>query len=254
MPVTALANDTNPESTAYSSQSLLLPKICASKPPMLLLQSPEVNLCFVQLKCVGLTATLGSPEAVGALLAADTHSALLSALSALAPNDPLALKLSITKAFKTIVVACADIIGPSLWGLSEELEISYADPARVTLDQAFQVIHHITTHIARTHIDILQMNNLDIFLPLLSDPSPLVAALVANLLASCLRIPSHQKAATSWQPPSERPGSGSRRGWETAALKSPMRGGGWIARQLALLLESNDSKAGHWFHRLRGCL
>lgn len=80
----------------------------------------------------------GSPDSVRALLAADTHCVLLVSLTHLTVTDPPSLKLAFVKTFMSLSLSCAETIGPSLWGLSQEFG-TLKEEARVMLDQTFQV-------------------------------------------------------------------------------------------------------------------
>lgn len=93
----------------------------------------------------------------------------------------------------------------------------------------------------------------DICLPLLASSSSQLSMAIAQLLASTLRLPAHRAAASEWVPPSERNKEiKGKRGWEkTEASSSPSKDGGWLARQLVVLIQKKDAKVSH---RNKACL
>lgn len=81
---------------------------------------------------------------------------------------------------------------------------------------------------------------------MLVDSSPQTSISIAQLLASAVRTGEHRDAITEWLPPVDRiKESKGKRGWEKPAVvnsNAPGRQGGWVARNLAALLRSRDSK------------
>ena len=93
----------------------------------------------------------------------------------------------------------------------------------------------------------------DICLPLLASPSSQLSMAIAQLLASTLRLQTHRVVASEWVPPSERNKEiKGKRGWEkTEPSSSPSKDGGWLARQLIVLIQKKDAKVSH---RNKSCL
>ncbi|KAL5533100.1 hypothetical protein ACEPAF_4876 [Sanghuangporus sanghuang] len=168
----------------------------------------------------------GPREVLFGLLEADAPSAILDALAGLSDHDPVFLKITIVRALRALFVAIADCAGPSLWDLGEQCCVDRRSEARSTLDYIFQT------------------QALDVFLPLLESPTPMIKLYIAQLLAFGVRIPKHRIAVADWLPPAERvKESKGKRGWEVTALvdaNSPGRQGGWVMRQLAGMLNSKD--------------
>lgn len=98
-------------------------------------------------------------------------------------------------------------------------------------------------HAERTRI---QTEALDVYLPLLVDPSQQVVISICGLLSSLLRVHLHRLGVSEWLPPADRAKElhKSKRGWEKPDLRpnAPRRQGGWVARNLVALLKSNDAK------------
>lgn len=71
-----------------------------------------------------------------------------------------------------------------------------------------------------------------------------MSTLIAQLLASAIRTMQHRKAITDWLPPAERMKEiKTKRGWEKTAATGPNvigRQGGWVCKNLAILLHSRD--------------
>lgn len=103
-----------------------------------------------------------------------------------------------------------------------------------------------TSHPPLTHPSPLQVNSMDIYLPLLTSTSPQTSTSIAQLLAAAVRTQPHRRAVTEWLPPGERLREvKTRRGWEKAATTAGgagARSGGWAAGNLAALLKSRDVK------------
>lgn len=90
----------------------------------------------------------------------------------------------------------------------------------------------------------LQTDILDIYLPLLADPSTQTSMNIAQLLAAGVRTDAHRTAVTNWLPPSERLKEiKGKRGWEKPDVaRVPSRQGGWVVRALVALLGRKDAK------------
>ncbi|KAI0064492.1 ARM repeat-containing protein [Artomyces pyxidatus] len=169
----------------------------------------------------------GSPEALRSLLRADAHQAFLYAISRFDPSEPVALKSAFARALRTLASASAELVGPSQWGLKDDASAG-RDDAKLALDYFFQV------------------EVLDIYLPLLVDPSPQTSMSIAQLLGAALRTQNHRAAVAEWTPPADRSKEvRGRRRWEkpdTTVPGASGKQGGWAARTLTSLLRSRDSK------------
>jgi hypothetical protein len=93
---------------------------------------------------------LGSPEALRSLLHANAHQAFLYAISRFDPSEPTAIKAAFARALRAIAVACAELVGPSQWGLRDDSSPVRED-AKLALDYFFQVIllRHSALHAPR---------------------------------------------------------------------------------------------------------
>ncbi|KAF4608317.1 hypothetical protein EYR40_000661 [Pleurotus pulmonarius] len=169
----------------------------------------------------------GSEEALDSLLNARAVEACLHAISCLQPHDSNGLKSAFSRSLRSLATAVAEVVGPSQWGLRPEGS-SVRDAARDALECFFHP------------------NSLDVYLPMLVDSSPQTSVSIAQLLASAVRTAEHRDAITDWLPPADRiKESKGKRGWEKPAVvnsNAPSRQGGWVARNLAALLRSRDSK------------
>ncbi|KAI0284920.1 ARM repeat-containing protein [Russula brevipes] len=169
----------------------------------------------------------GSPEALRSLLHANAHQAFLFAISRFEPSESVATKAAFARALRAIAVACAELVGPSQWGLRDDSS-SVREDAKITLDYFFQ------------------LEVLDVYLPLLTDSSTQASTSIAQLLGAALRAPTHRTAVAEWVPPAERgrEASRGRRRWERPEAIAPAQsgGGGWVARHLTTLLRSRDIK------------
>jgi hypothetical protein len=92
----------------------------------------------------------------------------------------------------------------------------------------------------------MQLEVLDVFLPLLTDASTQASTSIAQLLGAALRTPSHRTAVAEWIPPSERGREAlrGRRHWERPEAVAPAQssGDGWLARHLTTMLRNRDVK------------
>ena len=80
----------------------------------------------------------GSPEALRSLLHANAHQAFLFAISRFDPSEPTSIKAAFARALRAIAVACAELVGPSQWGLRDDSSPVRED-AKIALDYFFQV-------------------------------------------------------------------------------------------------------------------
>ncbi|PAV23692.1 ARM repeat-containing [Pyrrhoderma noxium] len=163
----------------------------------------------------------GSNEVLMGLLEAGAANALLNALASLSSHDPLPLKLALARALRALCVATADLAGPALWGLSENNDLG--NDANAALDFVFQT------------------QALDVYLPLLEDPSEQLATVIAQLIAYSVRILKHRIAITGWLPPDERlKESKGKRGWEVDAHSAKLQGGRVIRCLTSLITKSKN--------------
>ncbi|KZT27288.1 ARM repeat-containing protein [Neolentinus lepideus HHB14362 ss-1] len=160
------------------------------------------------------------------LLRISAHHAFICAISNLQSSDTLALKAALARGLRVLAASIADMVGPSLWGIHSEKPEVRAD-AVIALDYLF----HVET--------------LDLYIPLLADPSSQISISIAQLIASAVRKIPHRDAVMDWMPPAERTKDvRGKRGWEKPSLygKSSGRQGGWVARHLTALLQSKEVK------------
>ncbi|KAI0929233.1 hypothetical protein AcW1_006226 [Taiwanofungus camphoratus] len=167
----------------------------------------------------------GSLDALRTLLQFNAPQAFLFAISLFQPSDSPKLKSAFARALRALAVAIAEVVGPPQWGLHDNSP-DIRTEAKAALDYLFQ------------------LEVLDIYLPLLVDPSPQTGSSIAQLLASTVRTQAHRTAVSEWLPPTERIKEvKGKRGWEKPdAANSPSRQGGWVARSLTALLQRRDSK------------
>jgi hypothetical protein len=83
---------------------------------------------------------LGSPQALCSLLHANAHQAFLYAISRFDPSEPTATKAAFARALRAIAAACAELVGPSQWGLRDDSS-PVREEAKLALDYFFQVNH-----------------------------------------------------------------------------------------------------------------
>ena len=97
-----------------------------------------------------LSPLLGSPQALRSLLHANAHQAFLYAISRFDPSEPTATKAAFTRALRAIAAACAELVGPSQWGLRDDSS-PVREEAKLALDYFFQVItlHHPASRSSR---------------------------------------------------------------------------------------------------------
>ena len=81
---------------------------------------------------------LGSPQALRSLLHANAHQAFLYAISRFDPSEPTATKAAFARALRAIAAACAELVGPSQWGLRDDSS-PVREEAKLVLDYFFQV-------------------------------------------------------------------------------------------------------------------
>lgn len=92
---------------------------------------------------------LGSEEALGTLLRANAHHAFIYAISCFMPADSPALRSAFSRALRALAASTADIVGPSMWGLSPDKSLIRSE-ARQALDYLFQVRFNPLFH-AQSH-------------------------------------------------------------------------------------------------------
>jgi armadillo repeat-containing protein 8 len=183
---------------------------------------------------------------LGSLLCARAHEELLYAIFRFQPSEPAAVKHAFARALRALAVATAELVGPSQWGLRDDSS-SVREEAKVALEYFFQV-WSTPSHAAANHLrGAIQLEILNVYIPLLVDPLPQVSMSIAQLLGSALRKSIHRSAVAEWMPPAERGNETKpRRGWEkpdVTNVNAPGRQGGWVARSLTSLLRSRSVKA-----------
>jgi armadillo repeat-containing protein 8 len=72
------------------------------------------------------------------MLRANAHRAVLYAISRFSASDSPALKAAFARALRALASACAEIVGPSLWGVQDH-SVLVRDDAKLALDYIFQV-------------------------------------------------------------------------------------------------------------------
>ncbi|OJA13588.1 hypothetical protein AZE42_02727 [Rhizopogon vesiculosus] len=169
----------------------------------------------------------GSEAALISLLRENALHAFLLALSNLRPHDTVQLKSALARGLRVLSMAIAEVVGPSQLGL-RTWSIELRSESKVALNYLFE-----------SHC-------LNIFLPLLADPSSQANISIAQLIASAVRSEAHRNAVVEWIPPAERSRDiKGRRGWEKTELvnsSSPARQGGWVIRLLVTFLQKKDIK------------
>ncbi|KAK7042068.1 ARM repeat-containing protein [Favolaschia claudopus] len=170
------------------------------------------------------SVSYGSEVVLGTLLRCDAPRAFLYAISKFNDHDTSSFRSAFARGFRALAIAIADTVGPSQWGLREE-RTTIKDEAEAALDFLFQI------------------ESLDVYLPLLVDPSPQTRTSIAQLLAFAIRNEEHRIAASTWLPPEDRLKEvKTKRGWEKtiASATAPNRQGGWVCRNLAAQIHSNN--------------
>lgn len=158
------------------------------------------------------------------LLQANATSSLLYALSILHPTSPAPLKSSLGRAVRALISGCADIIGPSLWGMSLSCSPQLRERARLALDQFF-------------HPD-----SLDTWIPLLQDHT--MQPFLMGAIGNGLRSNGARQAVSEWVPPAERAKEPKgRRGWEKTEVVAAHRGGGWVCRHLVGVISTGEAQS-----------
>ncbi|KAJ7904209.1 ARM repeat-containing protein [Mycena leptocephala] len=168
----------------------------------------------------------GSEQVLGTLLRCDAPRAFLYAISKFGPDDTASLRSAVARGLRALAMAIADTVGPSQWGLREE-RATIKNDAEAALDYLFQA------------------ESLDLYLPLLVDPSPQTRTSIAQLLGFSVRNAEHRTAVATWLPPVDRLKEvKTKRGWEktVASASAPNRQGGWVCRNLTALIHSHDAK------------
>ncbi|KAJ7036154.1 ARM repeat-containing protein [Mycena alexandri] len=194
---------------------------CLNDPPP---TDPREDDLRIEAAHVVASISYGSEAVLGTLLRCDAPRAFLYAVSKFVPDDTAALRSAFARGLRALAIAVADTVGPSQWGLREERS-SIKNDAEAALDYLFQP------------------ESLDLYLPLLLDPSARVS--IARLLAFAVRNAEHRTAVATWLPPEDRLKEvKTKRGWEktVASPNAPSRQGGWVCRNLTALIGSKDAK------------
>ncbi|KAJ3492991.1 hypothetical protein NLJ89_g11120 [Agrocybe chaxingu] len=189
------------------------------------------DLLRIEAAHVVASLSYGSEEALGTLLRANTHHALLYAVSRFTKADGVALRAAFSRALRTLASSLAEVVGPSLWGLRPETSIIRSE-AQQALDQIFLI------------------ESLDIYLPLLvpgttpsQPPTSSVPICTAQMLANTIRTPAHRRAVIEWLPPADRQREvKSRRGWEKTSTLTGTVPPPWVVRQLLVLLGGGENE------------
>ena len=184
--------------------------------------------------------------AVKELLQCRALQAILHAIAHLQPTDSAPLKASLSRALKSLIVACASALGFGVWGLgkahSQEILADFAN----ALDELYKV----GAHLASVHMMLIsaltQPASLDIFLPLLQ--GSLVCATEAALtLAHCPNEIYCTSSVLQWLPVNDRTEleeARTKRGWEKPGVPSTemTKIGGWAVGKLLDLVSAPDHK------------
>jgi len=89
--------------------------------------------------CSSTLPTSGSPEALRSILRANAHRAFLYAISRFGPAESPTTKAAFARALRAIAAACAELVGPSQWGIRDDSSPVRED-AKHALEYFFQVI------------------------------------------------------------------------------------------------------------------
>ncbi|KAG1827372.1 armadillo-type protein [Suillus subaureus] len=169
----------------------------------------------------------GSEVALVSLIRANALHAFLFALSNMKPHDPVQLKSALARGLRVLSTAIAEVVGPSQLGL-RTWNPDLRSEAKVALSYLFE------------------FDCLNIFIPLLADPSSQTNIAIAQLISTTVRSEAHRNAVIEWLPPAERPKEiKGRRGWEKKEMvnsSSSARQGGWVVRLLVNFLRKKDIK------------
>ncbi|KAJ7238127.1 ARM repeat-containing protein [Mycena haematopus] len=196
---------------------------CLNDPPS---TDPGEEDLRIEASHVIASISYGSEAVLGTLLRCDAPRAFLYAISKFSPDDTTALRAAFARGLRALAIAIADTVGPSLWGLREE-RATIKNDAEAALDYLFQG------------------ESLDLYLPLLVDPSAQTRTFIAQLLGFAVRNAEHRTAVATWLPPEDRLKEvKTKRGWEKtiATANAPTRQGGWVCRSLTSLVYSSDAK------------
>ncbi|KAJ7743916.1 armadillo-type protein [Mycena maculata] len=196
---------------------------CLNDPPP---TDPQEDDLRIEAAHVIASISYGSESVLGTLLRCDAPRAFLYAISKFTPDDTAPLRSAFARGLRALAIAIADTVGPSQWGLREERSAIKND-AEAALDYLFET------------------DSIDLYLPLLVDPSPQTRISIAQLLGFSVRTAEHRTAVVSWLPPEDRMKEvKTKRGWEktAASANAPNRQGGWACRNLAALTHGKDAK------------
>jgi hypothetical protein len=83
----------------------------------------------------------GPPEAIEHIINANSYQRVLYAISRFEPDEPDVLQAAFARALRAVASACAELVGPSLWGVQENTS-SVRDEAKLALDNIFRVRFH----------------------------------------------------------------------------------------------------------------
>ncbi|KZT09593.1 ARM repeat-containing protein [Laetiporus sulphureus 93-53] len=218
--------------------------------PPLILEDPSSSQDDIRIEAAHVIASLsyGSEDALKTLMRYNAHQAFVYAIASFRPPDSPKLRAAFARALRALAASIADAVGPSQWGL-HTASSEVRNEAKVALDYLFQVICSILVHTTLFN-DMFtpfapQPEVLDIFLPLLADPSAQTVISIAQLLANAIRVPIHRVAVSDWLPVADRLKEvKGKRGWEKPGLSSsPRRRNGWVMRSLIALLQKKDIKS-----------
>jgi armadillo repeat-containing protein 8 len=181
------------------------------------------------------TSFLGSDEAISQLLRLHAVSNLLQAIAGVDGTTPKLLRVALGRALRTLVCSLADCAGPQMWGITPQISQQLRKDAQSTLDEFFQI------------------PSLDIWVPLLHDPS--LYSFVCTTIAVGVRTAPHRALLCEWLPTAERSKlSKGKRGWEkpsnsfgasSSSALSPAAAPtyGWIVRQLLVSVCGKDASS-----------
>ncbi|KAG8961672.1 hypothetical protein FRC03_005080 [Tulasnella sp. 419] len=115
----------------------------------------ELLLEKIRIEAAHVVSSLAYDSASGTLelLRYSSLQALLHAILHLQPDDSFELRLALCRALKSIVVSCAEIVGPSLWGLGREYDPDTKEAARSALEELFQLFLVSTSNLTPSSSD-----------------------------------------------------------------------------------------------------
>ncbi|PCH37902.1 ARM repeat-containing protein [Wolfiporia cocos MD-104 SS10] len=199
--------------------------VCINDPPPTAEVSASQEDTRIEAAHIIASLSYGSSDALRSLLRCNAQEELLDALSRFPSSEPSKVKAALARALRALGTAIADEVGPSQWGLKSGSSDVRSD-AKDALEYLFQP------------------EIMDMYLPLLVDPSTQTSATIAQLIAAVVRTKGHAETMSGWLPPSERMMEvKGKRGWEKPDVaRSPSRQGSWVVRHLIALLHKKDVK------------